>query len=130
MVLVRSSGLSLHCELGALVAPSGTGVEALSEMKEREGSPEDLRDLALLLAHPHGAPKAVHVLLFHVATGFCCPSRRRMSSSYAMPVPMANVVGSMVGLMRTLSIGIESSSCMGQGDPGSDHGEAGLTLNM
>ena len=51
-----------------------------------------------------------------------------MSSQYATPVLMVNVIGSMVGPMRTSGMGTKSSSCTGQGDPRSDHGEMGSTL--
>ena len=51
-----------------------------------------------------------------------------MLSQYATPVPMVNVTRSMVGPMRMSGMGTKSSSCAGWGDPGSDHGDAGLTL--
>ena len=112
------------------MVPSGAVVEVLLEMEEREGSEEDLRDLVSLPTCPPGAQKVVHMPLFHVATSSCHPSRRSMSSSYTIPIPMSKLVGSMVGPMRKLDMGILSSSYVGQGDPRSNHGDVGSTLDM
>ena len=72
--------------------------------------------------------KGAHMLPLHVATGFCYPLRSSMLLQYATPVPMVNVIGSMVGPVRMSGMGTGSSSCVGWGDPGSDHGEMGSTL--
>ena len=111
-----------------LVVPSGGGNGVLSVTEQREGSPEDPPDPLSPYGRPHEAQKGAHVLSLHVATGSCCPLRSRMSSQYATPVLMANVAGSMVGPVRMLGMGTKNSSCMGWGDPGSDHGEMGSTL--
>ena len=130
MVPVPSLVLIPHCELDVLVASSGTAIGVLLEMKEREGSEEDLRDLTSLPTHPRRVLKAVYMLLFHVTTGSCHPLRRKMLSLYVIPVSMANVIRLMVKPMRKLDMGIKSSSCAGWGDLRIDHGEAGSTLLM
>ena len=116
--------------LDASVAPSGTGIGALPVMEQRGGGPEDLLDPSSPCGRPREAWKGAHVPPLHVTTGSCCPSRSRMLSQYATPVPMANVTRLMVGPVRIAGMGIGSSSCVGWGDPRSDHGEMGSTLVM
>ena len=122
--------LVLCCGSDALVALSGAGIRVLLLMEQREGGLEDLRGPSSLCRGPHGVWKGAHVLLLHVATGSCCPLRSRMLSQYATPVPMANVARSMVGPVRIVGTGIGSSSCVGWGDPRSNHGENGWTLDI
>ena len=107
MVPVPSLVLIPHCKSDVLVVLSGAAVGVLLEMEEREGGGEDLRDPALPPTDPLRALKGAYMLLFHVMTGACCLSRRRMSG-----------------------MGTKNSSCVGWGNPGSDHSEAGLTLDI
>ena len=119
---------ALHCGLDASVALSGVGIGVLSVMEQREGGPEDPLDPLLPCGHPREVRKGAHVPSFHVVTSSCCLLRSRMSLQYVTPVLMVNVTGSMVGPVRIAGMGIGNLSCVGQGDPGSDHGEMGLTL--
>ena len=104
-------GLVPYCESGALVAQSGI-VDPVLGSEERGGGEANLVAVPCSSwpRDPHGESKVVHAPSCQVAIACCCPSRRRMSSAYAMPILMAYVIGSMVGPMRMMDASCLSST--------------------